>query len=351
VKTRASFVSCLWRQSRLAAATAVFLAPGVARATWSIVAVDPDTGEAGVAVASCYSDVRIVAGLAPGHGAVAAQAYADLQYRGRDEAVRLLGLGQSPQDILDVIANASFDSQYQIRQYGIAALGFVDESASFTGTGADDWKGDVQGRAVAVQGNLLEGEVVVTDALAAFENAWTECPTALPDRLMDALEAGSLVGGDARCPPLTAWSAHLVVVGPDDDPDAPSLEFFVPDQSGPGGENPVMLLRAEFDAWREANPLDDSGCGEGTGTRTDIGTGGGTGTGTGGDDGSGDASGSAAGTGTDGGRDGGSGDSEGTKEGRGDGDDAGEGCGCSSVPSPATALGLWLLIAVRRRSG
>ncbi len=53
----------------------VLLGAGRAEATWSIVGVDPETGEVGVAVASCVGfEVTIVPVLVPGVGAAASQA-------------------------------------------------------------------------------------------------------------------------------------------------------------------------------------------------------------------------------------------------------------------------------------
>jgi uncharacterized Ntn-hydrolase superfamily protein len=331
--------------------------PSVASATWSIVGVDPGTGQVGIAVASCYSDVRVVAGFAPGYGMVAAQAYLDFAYNGRTAAVNALLAGLSPQEALDAATDPGTDSGFQNRQYGIVALGFEDGSVSFTGSGADEWKGDVQGWGVAVQGNLLEGESVIMDSLAAYEAAGEQCPTALADQLMDALEAGSAEGGDARCPPLTAWSAYLAVANPGDPADAPSISFFIPDQSN-GGSNPVTLLREEFDAWREQNPLDDSDC-DGTETGTDGS--GDSGSESGGDDGSGDDGGTGDGSDDGGGSDGGGSDGDdggggATDEGTGSSgtaaegsgsDDSGKGCGCVSGPTSGAVLLLLPLLARR----
>ena len=58
----------------MAAVLAALCAPGSASATWSIVAVDPETREVGIAVASCIGGVEVTAGIAPGKGVVTAQA-------------------------------------------------------------------------------------------------------------------------------------------------------------------------------------------------------------------------------------------------------------------------------------
>ena len=47
--------------------------PNVAQATWSITAVNPETGEVGIAGASCTYSVWGIAGVAPGKGVIAAK--------------------------------------------------------------------------------------------------------------------------------------------------------------------------------------------------------------------------------------------------------------------------------------
>ncbi|MFT5573698.1 MAG: hypothetical protein ACI9FR_002633 [Cryomorphaceae bacterium] len=48
--------------------------PLYAQATWSIVAVDPETGEVGIAVAICNPGAQFIAAVVPGFRMVAAQA-------------------------------------------------------------------------------------------------------------------------------------------------------------------------------------------------------------------------------------------------------------------------------------
>jgi uncharacterized Ntn-hydrolase superfamily protein len=246
--------------------------PAAAGATWSIVAVDPSTQQVGVAVASCveapYGTTLLpyVAGLAPGRGALAAQALYDEALR--DEALALLSRGAAPQDVIDMVTAG--DPQAATRQYGVVA--FDRGTAAFTGASTQAWAGHLQGLGVTVQGNILYGPEVVADTLAAFEAAAPGCPWTLADRLMLALEAGAARGGDNRCSERqSALAAALRVASPGDDPDAPTLDLRIPSQAE-GGDNPVVLLRIEYDAWRAANPPDDSGCDAGTGTGTSSGT-------------------------------------------------------------------------------
>jgi uncharacterized Ntn-hydrolase superfamily protein len=235
-------------------ASALLLCPTAARATWSIVAVDPATREVGIAGASCIVSSHVIAGVAPGHGAIAAQAMAS--FAGRDRGVSLLASGASPHAVIAAIANAEFDSfagvdTSRLRQYGVAALGFETQPAAFTGSWTFDWQGQAQAPGVSVQGNTLVGPQVVEHALAAFTAPPPAGAASLADRLLRALEAGAAVGGDARClPEQAALSAFLIVAKPDDPPSAPSLQLIFPADKGEWN-SPLRLIAGEFaQGWR-----------------------------------------------------------------------------------------------------
>jgi uncharacterized Ntn-hydrolase superfamily protein len=230
------------------AALLIALCPAPARATWSIVAVDPVTREVGAAGASCVDGVVRIAGLAPGKGVVASQASSNLQ--ARDRAVMRLEEGLTPEAILEEITGAAFDTNARRRQYGLAA--FNGPPAGFTGAGTSPWAGHKAGANVAVQGNILVGEEVAADALAAFQQLAPGCDARLSDRLMAALEAGARRGGDSRCPfAKAAISAFVLVAGPDDREPSLHLEALAP-QDDPA--SPVTDLRAQYDRWRQAAP-------------------------------------------------------------------------------------------------
>jgi uncharacterized Ntn-hydrolase superfamily protein len=248
----------------LVTALGLTLCPTTASATWSIVAVDPQTQEVGVAVASCvpapYGSTLLpyVAGLAPGQGALAAQAYYSEPHR--DQALALLATGTAPQAVIDMVLAG--DPEAATRQYGVVTLDL--QTAAFTGASTDAWAGHLQSRGVSVQGNILHGPDVATDALAAFEADAPACPWTLADRLMLALEAGAAQGGDNRCSERqSALAAALRVAVPGDGPEAPSLDLRIPSQAE-GGDNPVALLRITYDQWRQDNPPDDARCSTGT---------------------------------------------------------------------------------------
>jgi len=253
----------------------LLLQPALAHATWSIIATDPETGEVGIAGASCIGGVDVIGGLVPGRGVIAAQGVSNTSARQRGQ--ELLAEGASPAVVIAEITNEaadpnpwwSFTSGAQVRQYGVVAVGYESAPASYTGRRTLSWAGSAQGGGVSVQGNLLAGPKVVAAALERFEQLRSDCRSTLHDRLVEALEAGAKAGGDRRCEPaLAALSAYLEVAGPDDPLGASSLRLIVtppfePDRSIPTllrqliwpereseNENPVTKLRAIYDEWR-----------------------------------------------------------------------------------------------------
>jgi hypothetical protein len=160
-------------------------------------------------------------------------------------------MGESPEAILAAVTDPSFDSRYDRRQYGIVDLS--PSAVGFTGASTLDYAGDVQGTVgvftYSVQGNILTSRAVIDQARAAFEASGCD----LADRLMRALEAGADGGeGDSRCTPdgIPSDGAFLQVDRPDE-PRGTWLSLRIDDTEP---ESPLVLLRAEYDAWRADNP-------------------------------------------------------------------------------------------------
>jgi uncharacterized Ntn-hydrolase superfamily protein len=218
---------------------------GSAFATWSIVAVDAEANEVGSAGASCTGFVAGIVGIAPARGVIVAQARSNGQ--AREEGVRLLLAGASPESIVAAVANLEFDPHFQEQQYGVAALGFESSTAGFTGTDTHPWQGHATANGVAVQGNILTGPEVIKATLDAFE---ANLSLPLAERLLIALEAGDAAGGDKRCGEQGALSSYLVVSRPGETKDSYSVKIIVPGQK-PGGPNPVGVLRQRFDRQAE----------------------------------------------------------------------------------------------------
>lgn len=160
--------------------------------TFSIAAVDPRTGEVGVAVTTRVPCVgNGVPWVRAGVGAVATQANTRTDYG--QILLDALARGDEPARALERALAA--DSQATSRQVGVIALS--GKSAQHTGTGNSAWAGNRAGRNYVTQGNLLVGPAVL-DAVAASFEASEGAPRHLADRLIDAIAAGHAKGGDAR---------------------------------------------------------------------------------------------------------------------------------------------------------
>jgi uncharacterized Ntn-hydrolase superfamily protein len=172
-----------------------------ASATFSIVAIDPITGDLGVAVASRYFAVGAVVPWADaGVGAVATQAGVNVGYGPR--ALELLRQGLTAQQVLDKLLAEDTFPRKDARQVAIVdAKGNV---AVFTGDAANAWRGHLKGKTWSAQGNILVGQHVVEAMGRAFENTNDE----LAEKLYAALKAGDEAGGDSR----GRQSASILVV-------------------------------------------------------------------------------------------------------------------------------------------
>jgi uncharacterized Ntn-hydrolase superfamily protein len=167
--------------------------------TFSIVARDPATGDLGVAVASKYLAVgSVVPWARAGIGAIATQAWANVHY-GPDGLGRL-ELGLAPPSVLARLTGE--DPGRAERQVGIVDT--HGRAASYTGDACMPWAGGRTVDGAAAQGNILVGPEVVD----AMIDAYMASGGALADRLLAALAAGDLAGGDRR----GRQSAALLVV-------------------------------------------------------------------------------------------------------------------------------------------
>jgi uncharacterized Ntn-hydrolase superfamily protein len=243
-------------------------APGAA--TWSLVAVDPETGEVGVAMAGCGPVATLGSpdavldpiALVPGRGVAVAQAAVDPDRvaqlarlleetavgasDGADAGARASGVpaGSAPQ-LLALITEQSDDALAANRQYALAAL--AGGAATYTGgevgvagpadVGVDAYSGSRSSDRAAALGVLVVDEAVVDDALAAYLAARDEGQP-LARGLAQGLLAGSEAGGDPDCREQTALYAHLAVASPGDE-----------------GSNPTTLLTATVDEDDGQNPV------------------------------------------------------------------------------------------------
>ncbi len=165
-------------------------------ATFSILGYDPETGEVGGAVQSrVFSVGNGVLWAEAGVGVIATQAIVDVSYG--PQALALLRQGLSAAEVVAQVLADDPDPRPEDwtkagRQFSVMTAD--GDVATHTGPQASDWAGQEIGTYVSAQGNILAGPEVVSEMVRAFQE--TEGHISL--RLLAALEAGQVAGGDQR---------------------------------------------------------------------------------------------------------------------------------------------------------
>lgn len=167
--------------------------PPVITATFSIVAIDPETGACGAATASKYPSVgRIVPYARAGAGAFCTQHWNKKQWG--EPALDLLASGKSPEETLaELLRDDKEKDKRQLLIIDMEGRTLVRNPAKPDLPGGVYW-GGMSGRNYACAGNTLAGRDVVVAMAKAFE----ETEGSLADRLMSALVAADRAGGDHR---------------------------------------------------------------------------------------------------------------------------------------------------------
>jgi uncharacterized Ntn-hydrolase superfamily protein len=276
----------------LLAAMLLLLGHSTASATWSVIALDARTGQVIIASATCVRqagfperkpngardlmDVQAV--IVPGVGVAACQAGVDNTRRNQMLVYDDLKKGTPPADIIEMLRK---DPDIERRQFGIlsipngSTLTARNNRAGFNGSGNSRaslyFGGQVGDMYYQVQGNTLLGDQVVYLAALAF----TRATGTLADRVMAAMEAADVNGGDHRCNcgnnPIefapcdnrTAHVAYIAIANKDDKPgvthnDGQYFAYITASDADtkPGeSANPVKTLRMRYDAWvRSGSP-------------------------------------------------------------------------------------------------
>jgi uncharacterized Ntn-hydrolase superfamily protein len=161
-------------------------------ATFSIVAVDPETGICGAAVASKFPAVgRVVPYVRADVGAFCTQHWHKPEWG--EQALDLLAAGNGSEAVLGILLKD--DARRDKRQ--LAIIDMRGRAANRNPADADPsgiYWGAMSGRYYACQGNTLTGREVIV----AMAKAYEETQGSLTDRLMAALVAGDCAGGDHR---------------------------------------------------------------------------------------------------------------------------------------------------------
>jgi uncharacterized Ntn-hydrolase superfamily protein len=267
---------------RLVVGLIVLLAArGQAFATWSVIAVDQRTGAVAVASATCVpqagfermnaaslKDIQAI--VVPGMGVAAAQAAVDRTRENQKLIYAALMKNTDPARILEMLKQ---DPAIDSRQFGI--LDMQGRHAGWSGPANQASSLHEQGRVqstdvwYSIQGNILRSDDVVHDAAAAFTRASGD----LTDRVMAAMEAADLKGGDKRCTcdtepkvnaPCDAKTAHVAYILRADRTDANKASYNDGDYAmyisvtnedirPAENANPVRTLRVRYDAWKKTH--------------------------------------------------------------------------------------------------
>ena len=157
--------------------------------TYSIVAVDTQREEMGVAVQShVFSVGSIVPWAEAGVGVVATQSLVNIDFG--PQALALLREGMMPTGVIQALAGADDGAEY--RQLAVAT---PDGSvAGYTGERCIREAGHASSDGVICQANMMERSTVWEAMVEAYERR----EGALPGRLLAALDAAQEEGGDLR---------------------------------------------------------------------------------------------------------------------------------------------------------
>lgn len=215
-----------------------------AHATWSIVILDPETKNIGMAGASCTHNVFGIAKYITDKGVVIAQAVSER--KAWIKAVNMLMEDKHPIQIIDSITNPNFDPDFALRQYAIVSFKHFDNPVTFSGDSIANYKRNAYtAPGISVQGNSLASEKVLKEVFKAVLKAQKDGKS-MEEMLLIALEVGSKYGGDIRCGDQTATSCFIQIGKPDDDRSSAYLDLRI--VGTPKGElNPIAILREEYE--------------------------------------------------------------------------------------------------------
>jgi len=185
--------------------------------TWSILARDAQ-GSFGVAIASRFFAVgALCVHTRRGVGALATQALMNPLYG--PAGLDLLSAGRSPAEVVAALTAA--DAGREQRQLHV--LPAKGRAVAHTGAGCIEWCGHQVHEDFSVAGNMLAGPQVIAATAQAYLD--TE-GLPMAERLLAAMVAGELAGGDKRGKQAAALRIHA-------EEDYPQLDLRVDDQAEP----------------------------------------------------------------------------------------------------------------------
>jgi uncharacterized Ntn-hydrolase superfamily protein len=266
----------------------VLLVHSSAWATWSIIAVDRNTGRVVISSSTCAATAspenlkQLQAVIIPGIGVAACQAGVDTTHKNHLLVFQEMQKGTDPKEIIRLLHD---DPDVERRQFGIVDMKgrMAGHSGSANGTVSIDVQGEVPGENIfySVQGNSMAKREVITEAARVLR----ETAGSITDRVMAAMEKAAELGGDRRCTcdteplakaPCTGKVSHVAYIlaadakdplgnhvghAPDDKAqpwnDGKYALFITvtPETTKPNEDaNPVKTLRMRYDAWKKTQP-------------------------------------------------------------------------------------------------
>jgi len=227
-----------------------------AQHTFSIVAVDPETGEIGSAGATCIGaedGALVISDIILGVGAIHTQSF--WSPANQNNARNRMLAGDSPQQIIDWLQQNDISGDPSQRQYAAVDLNNGNpRSAGFTGANCFREFKHISGPNYAIAGNILISEDVVDDMETGFLNT----SGSLSDKLMGALQAAKRPGADERCLSfdISSASAFIRMATPCDTDSSYgnlSLDLNVWLEGGNVFE-PIDALQTAYDNWQLTAP-------------------------------------------------------------------------------------------------
>ena len=208
--------------------------------TYTLIARCPRSGAFGIGIATYSLAVGAKCpAIATGVGALTTQAFVNPTFKAL--SLRLLGQGFPAASVLEQLRDADPDFEY--RQ--VALIDRRGDAVCHTGAKTRPWSGHHIGDGFVALGNVLKGEPVVAAMADAYQAQGT---SELAERIMRALEAGRVVGGQHGLDgPLPERSASLLV---HDGEEHASLDLRVDSHIDAVGE-----MRRVFDEFRPYVPF------------------------------------------------------------------------------------------------
>ena len=214
--------------------------------TFSIVAIDTETGEVGSAGASCVAGSPIISDIHPGTGVIHTQAL--WNPINQDSASVLMDNGNSPEEIISWLINNDAENNPSVRQYGIIDLVNGGRAAAYTGENCYNYKSHVVGKNYVVLGNILLGQ----DILDTMETTFINQYGTLEEKLISSLMAANIIGADSRCAQFgtPALSAFIRISSYNNLSDSLYLDINL--NSVPKTTNPLDSLYTLYWQWKQS---------------------------------------------------------------------------------------------------